>query len=459
MIYRILRSMFQLAMRIFFRRMEVEGLENIPESGPVLFLPNHINALVDALIVMRYVKRPLSLTAKSTLAEYPVIGYLMRSARVIRFYRKQDQLAGADRSRNIKALEECKRRLGEGEALCIFPEGQSHSDPSLRPFRWGAARLALDYTRSAVSTPPLKIVPVGLHFPKKGRFRSDAWVRFGSAIDVQRWAASHPDAGPEMLTSLIENRVRELTINFERREDSILLEWAADILSTGGMPPAPLSRTKESVAARLSLVRLIKDGYDQLRVTQAREIDDLRQRVEGHRSELRRLGISPSEVYIRMDAGRAFLFGLREIGLLLVGLPVAAWGTLNHIIPYQLVRFIALKFAVKRDQIVTGAIAPGIVIFPLFYAAQIFAAWNFLTPFWAVCYAISLPYSGIFTVLYRDRAGGTIRRMRAFARFLRQPELQPRLAAEGRAIIADLQRLGEELEAGQAGGAGGQFDN
>jgi hypothetical protein len=37
-------------------------------------------------------------------------------------------------------------------------------------------------------------------------------------------------------------------------------------------------------------------------------------------------------------------------------------------------------------------------------------------------------------------------RIRAFTRFLRHPELQAQLISEGRSIIEDLQRLGEEIE-------------
>ena len=445
MIYRVLRFLFHWSLRVFFRRMEADGLENIPESGPVLFLPNHINALVDALVVLEYVNRPVYLTAKSTLAEYRVIDYMMKSAQVIRFYRKQDQELGADRSRNILALAECLQRLEEGSGLCIFPEGQSHSDPSLRPFRWGAARLALDFSRSSTSTESLQLVPVGLHFPRKGRFRSDVWVRFGEPIDVDQWMAANPEGGPKELTDELERGVRELTLNFEQREDSILLNWAADVLSTGGMPPMRVGRQKETVAARLSLVKLMKDRYDLLKDTKTREVMDLRERVKRYRAELRKLGLAPAEVYIHMETWRAALFVLREMGILLFGLPIAAWGTLNHYIPYQIVRLFTLKFSKEQDQLASNVVFPGIVIFPLFYIVQIAVAWLYLPVLWACIYMVSLPFSAYFTLLYRDRLQGTLQRVQAFTRFLRHPELQAQLISEGRSIIEDLQRLGEEV--------------
>jgi hypothetical protein len=49
MVYRILRWLSRNSVHISFRRIEVEGIKNVPASGPVLLVPNHPNALVDAL--------------------------------------------------------------------------------------------------------------------------------------------------------------------------------------------------------------------------------------------------------------------------------------------------------------------------------------------------------------------------------------------------------------------------
>lgn len=445
MIYRTISFLLDLALRVFFRRMEVEGLEKIPESGPVIFLPNHINALVDALVILRYVKRPVYLTAKSTLAEYRVINYMMKSAQVIRFYRKQDQELGADRSKNVLALAECLRRLEEGSGLCIFPEGQSHSDPSLRPFRWGAARLALEYNESNSPAGSLNLVPVGLHFPRKGLFRSDVWVRFGDPVDVKEWKASNPDGGPEDLTTEVEKGVRKLTLNFEQREESILLNWAAEVLITGGLKPKRIGRRRTTVAQRQSLVMLMKERYDILKVKKPGEIEKLRLRLTRYRSELKQLGLEPAEIYIVLNVWRATLFMIRELAVIVWGFPFAAWGALNHFIPYQLVRLVALRFSREKDQVATNVVFTGVVIFPIFYLAQITVAWLYLPTLWAGSYTLTLPFFGYLALLYRDRVGAILQRGRAFMKFLWTPGLQKNLISEGRSIIEDLQRLGDEL--------------
>jgi len=451
MVYRILRWLSRTSVRLFFRRIEVEGLENVPGSGPVLLVPNHPNAIVDALVVVMHLKRPISVTAKSTLADFFLMRQVIKSTNVILFHRKKDMAMGADPSRNVEAIAECRRRLEQGEAILIFPEGQSHSDPGLRPLRSGAARIALDYLQSDGTAGNLAIIPVGLHFPEKDRFRSDVWIRFGKPLDPRMWREENPEAGPIELTAEIENRIRKLTLNFEHRPDSVLLMWAAEILETGAAPPARLGLEKHRVSRRLKLVQLLNEGYRQLKEDQADDIARLRKRVRSYRLELRSLGIKPSEVYLRMPAWRVARFVARELVILVVGMPIAGWGILNHIIPVVIIRMLAATFSVEKDKWASNVVLPTAVIIPFFYAIQITAAWLFLNPLWAGLYMVSLPVSGIFAILYRDRVGNILYRARTFFLFLKNPDLRERLGREGRSIIEDLTRLGEKLEEEKTG--------
>jgi 1-acyl-sn-glycerol-3-phosphate acyltransferase len=111
MLYRILRQLAYFSVRVFFRRIEVEGVENVPDSGPVLLVPNHPNAIVDALVVVISLKRTISVTAKSTLADIPVMRRILKSTNAILFHRRKDAAMGADPSRNAGAIAQCRERL------------------------------------------------------------------------------------------------------------------------------------------------------------------------------------------------------------------------------------------------------------------------------------------------------------------------------------------------------------
>jgi glycerol-3-phosphate O-acyltransferase/dihydroxyacetone phosphate acyltransferase len=416
---------WRAALAVWFRRIEVEGLENVPSSGAVILVPNHVNALVDPLVVMTRLRRPVALTAKRALEKNPLLALVMTLMRVVRLQRPQD----GDPAGNAAAFAECHRRLAAGEAICIFPEGLSHSDPKMRPFKTGAARMALSFPG------PVTIVPVGLHYDSKETWRSTVHVRFGAPMTAQAGGDARS------LTAEIEARVRALTLEFERRHESALLGWAADVLLTGAAAPAALGRDRDApaLAERIALVRRLRDAYPTLQADP--RVPGLSRRVRAWRSELVRRGITPAEVFLEMDAARAAFFVLREAELLGVGLPVAAWGALQHAPIALTLRAIARALSKDRDHWASNSVVPSVLVVPVFYAIQIALALLLLPLPWAIVYAATLPFAGWYAVLYRDRAGSTVRRTRTFVRFLFDRGLQRRLAAEGRALVEEIRAL------------------
>ena len=160
--YRILRAIGRLALRWFYREIEVVGLEHLPDTGPALLASNHPNALVDALVVGCTLRRPVTLTAKATLLENPVTRALLSAAGVVPLQRASDAVrssAGGDRrldpARNADAFVAVLDVLEAGGIVLIFPEGTSHSDPALAPLKTGLARIATMARRAGLRPFPL----------------------------------------------------------------------------------------------------------------------------------------------------------------------------------------------------------------------------------------------------------------------------------------------------------------
>jgi hypothetical protein len=351
----------------------------------------------------------------------------------------------------------------------------------MRRFRTGPARIALDFVRdqgnpgpirsqesgissqgsrlnrqssssltpdSCLLTPDsdrLQIIPVGLLYTEKDRFRSQAWLRFGSPVDVARWQEGQPHADARKLTEEIRRWVEALTLHYETQEESVLLDWAAEIVITGGEMPRPLGQDYDSVADWFLLIGRLQAGYQALREGHRPEVESLIGRIRLYRGELERRGIDPAEVYLPIHWGRALLFLIRELELIVIGMPLALFGSINHFLPYQIVKWIARALSKDKDHWASNTIYPGFLIFPLFYVIQIGLAWFLLPGFWAALYTLALPYTGYYALLYRDRIGGTLRRTRTFFHFVRHPEVQAELAREGREIIARIQTLADCL--------------
>ena len=137
-----------LLMRVFYDEIEIDGREKIP-TGKVIFVANHPNGLLDPVILMMMVNYKVRFLAMSKLFAMPVISWACRKFEALPIYRAKD--AGAKggpkdaedaAARNEGVFAEARQYLSSGGAIALFPEGATHSDPSLWPLRTGAARLA-----------------------------------------------------------------------------------------------------------------------------------------------------------------------------------------------------------------------------------------------------------------------------------------------------------------------------
>src|SRR5262249_61670894 len=106
----------------------------------------------------------------------------------------------------------------------------------------------------------------------KEKFRSSAWIRFGTPLQATEWAAAHPEAGARELSEDIAQKLRGLTLNFRRRRESALFQWAAEVLATRGVPPPLLGREQRQLPERANFAGVLSDGDPKPELTPAAEM-------------------------------------------------------------------------------------------------------------------------------------------------------------------------------------------
>ena len=258
MIRRVICVLLRFALRIYFRRIEVAGLEHVPRDSPVIFVLNHPNALVDPVFLLCLTPRRVSFLAKAPLFRMPVLGFLVRALDSLPVYRSQDE--GEDISKNRETFVLARKLLSRGGTLGICPEGVSHDEPRLKPLKTGAARIALG-TVSGADSLNLKIVPAGLFYTAKTRFRSAALLYFGQPIDVEPVeldsAGNPPRGATRVLSDRIERALRDVILEAEHKEALALIEKAERMFFSdeGG------KKDERSLARELQMRRQFLDGY------------------------------------------------------------------------------------------------------------------------------------------------------------------------------------------------------
>jgi glycerol-3-phosphate O-acyltransferase/dihydroxyacetone phosphate acyltransferase len=452
MVYALLRPVARIALRLFYRDIEVVGLDRVPTSGPVILVVNHPNALVDALVVCTVVSRRVHLTAKATLFDHPMANWFFRSAGVIPLRRIKDESPGgaavANRDRNAEAFQAIHETLQANGAVLIFPEGITHDAPALAPLRTGAARLALQ-ARDELGVRGLAIVPIGLTFTKKEAARSRVLVEVGDPIALDDWPGAAADGGASALTADITSRLRAVTLNFASLDDAEQAASLARMLARLLVSEAPsLDRGGPTLSTSTTIVRRI----EQLRTRLPNADPLLRARVYAYveelrafESTLRELGLSPDDLIINRDVASAARFIAREGWILLVGSPIALWGNINHWLPFRVARQIATRSVESAADPAMRTIVAGAALVTVMYVVQGGLVAHFFGWPIAAAYLMSLPLAAEVNFRLRERFRRAIRRARAYLSFRKDPGLHRALTARAERLKAEAVELDRRL--------------
>ena len=186
-LYSMIRWAFDFTAGIFYATTEVHGMENIPSAGvPTIICFNHGNGLGDPVVLIRKTPRMVRFCAKDSLWQAAGFKYFIRNSGAVPVYRARDH---GDKAKdlNLQVFSKVIAALRQGDCLGFAPEGVSRFLPYMeQPLKTGVARIALEAVTQAraAGAPPsfaVRLVPVGLAFTHREKFRSDLCMQVRDA--------------------------------------------------------------------------------------------------------------------------------------------------------------------------------------------------------------------------------------------------------------------------------------
>lgn len=170
-----------------------EGRENIPKNTPVIYASNH-RTNADPPLVGAGARGKYAFMAKEELFKNKLFARLIRSLGAFPVSRGKGDMTVID-----TAVE----RLESGRSLMIFPEGTRSKDGKVHRGHTGAALIA---ARSGK-----QIIPVGVVFGEKLRFRCRLTVKYGKPIDTSEFYTGDAEPNPRALVKLKNIYMAEIT--------------------------------------------------------------------------------------------------------------------------------------------------------------------------------------------------------------------------------------------------------
>lgn len=424
----VLRAIVRGWVRFYYPRIEVTGGELIPREGPVLLAANHPNSLIDPVMLGIAARRPVRLMAKATLFSTPVFGSLLRALGMVPAYRGSDDAKQV--SKNLESLAAAGRQVAAGGAMGIFPEGKSHDATQLALVRSGAARLAMQ--AAAAGARGLKVVPVGLNYERKERFRSAVWIKVGRPIAVDAWLRMH--GGDEHLamrtmTQELSARLKRCVVHLDNPAWENLLDEVEALL--------PVAEGPAQALARLHQRKRVADAINHAHKADSTRAEAAAQRVHAYAKTLEKAGMTVDAFLLQRRGWRLAAGVIWGAVKLLVGGGVGLIGLLHHAVPYGLVRLIAGRLPVAGRMVVAlSRLGLSLPIYAIWYA---FVWWRmslYFVPWVAWAWMAAMPWAGLVALALARKLRVALPAWRAELKLWFAPQRAAALRKEGQAVGA-----------------------
>jgi 1-acyl-sn-glycerol-3-phosphate acyltransferase len=392
------------------------------------------------------VPRQVHFVATVQLFRFKPLGWLLKQCGIIPVNRLKDD-PRAMRS-VLETFEACFQVLERNGAVGIFPEGITYEDSQLKTVKTGAARMALELEHRHGGKLGLEIVPVGLTYAAKERYRSEALIHFGEPIHVALFVGAYEARRKECIHELnaeIERRLQSLIVHLPKLEQARVVEAVKRLylerLKLGNLVvKEPLAPRAEELVLTQTIVNAVEYASRSLPERLSAFVRALN-RYEHWRDRLQL-----SDAAVEQFGSKAGMANRRIISAAtaVIGLPLAAFGWIHRLPPALLINWAVGHLTdapVRKAQTAHVSMLVGLASFTAFYALYIglvHHVWGWPISIW---YALSLPVTGLTAHYYSREFRRLLEQARTAIVLLRAPVAARRLRKMHAHLIEEIESL------------------
>jgi len=389
-LYRIIYAYASVIHRVYYRKITVVGLEKIPANTPVLFAPNHQNALMDALAVLFAARKPVGFLARADIFKKPAIAKTLNLLKILPIYRIRDGVEQL--GRNQEVFENTIDVLNSNTPICILPEGNHEGKKQLRSLKKGIFRIAFQAEASTDFRLNLHIIPVGLDYSDYFNPGSDLVVVFGKPIKVADYATQYLENEQKTvhnLMSLLAESMRSVMIHIPEENYELIYNiseiYEPNVWNTCNVKRHPFNK----LTIRQYIVQKAAEAFSR----SPEKAAELQHELSAYTKKLNQRGLNDCDLQQKAPLGLPVLL---ELAFTILLLPVHVYGMILNYLPYKIPVWLAAKI---KDKHFKSSVQFGIslLLFPVYYLI-ILIAFTFFTEgsLFILLFGISLPVTGLF---------------------------------------------------------------
>lgn len=389
--------------KIFHRSYTVSGMEHVDWSKPIIFAPTHQSAFTDALCLIlpaTYVNNRFiyPLVRADVFHNSRLVDWMLTSFHMMPVYRPRDNVDMVAQNRLV--FNSCKNLLEKNRNLLIHPEGNCIARKTVRSFKKGLARIALETLESGNSIDQLQVIPVGINYRNITEPRHGIHIRYGPPIYAAEFESLYKhnkSRAINRMTEIIESGVRSLAVDIQSEDHYQLTD---ELLRFVKIFDERIRDSAHYTQEELSLYKITVQQFDK---TVSRDSDTAASLEES----LNRLKLLMKHYRLNWNRSMVPYMSTGKLAmqaiLLLLSAPVVFYGWLNNLVPWKLT--LRSGDMVDDEQFKSSVkLVAGLLLFPILYLLQgLFVYFLSDSWQWALGYLISLPISGILCINLWER--------------------------------------------------------
>ncbi|MCG6187941.1 1-acyl-sn-glycerol-3-phosphate acyltransferase [Maribellus maritimus] len=388
--YWCLKQYVTFADWLIHKKITTNGKEKIPQNKPILFAPNHQNALSDPMAVLLHTRFQPVWLARADIFKSKTVAAILRFLKIMPVYRLRD--GKENLAKNDQTFTDSIKVLENNGALALFPEAAHSGKRQMLAHKKAVPRIVFMAEEKAGYNLDIQIVPTGIYYNHYWKFNRCVLVNFGKPIPVQDYLEEYktnPNAATISLREAISDAILPLILNINSKKyytdfENIREIYGKHFLKKQGKKYSLLNlfQSNQKLVAQL----------DKLEAEKPEETEKLVSQVKEYQRNLKKHKLR-SWVVEKRKSNLINIIGTRL--LLLMGLPVFLYGFLLNAIPYFTIDRLIRKKVKDRTFWSSFFLVAGIVLFPVIYIIEILAlGWLLPSLLWKIIFVVSLPFAG-----------------------------------------------------------------
>ncbi|MDD2306588.1 MAG: 1-acyl-sn-glycerol-3-phosphate acyltransferase [Prolixibacteraceae bacterium] len=368
--YEIIRIYVRFGFWLTHKRIVVTGRHLIPKGKPVIFAPNHQNALMDPLALVCTNSHQSVWLARADIFKSKKVSAILKYLKLLPVYRIRD---GKDNlSNNEEIFEQVIQLLENKQSVALFPEAAHSGKRQMLPHKKAIPRIALEAEARNDFKLDLQIVPVGITYSHYWKFNRSLIVQYGQPIQVKDYWIDYEVNSQKAMLDLrdeIHRKLVSLILQIDSKTSYSEIENIRQLV--GKEYSQRRFFCKNSSLQLFYAEKELISKLEQLEELQPEDFNNLITETEQYFSGLIKNSISDKHIENAGNANWRKVFFSFTAAILT--LPIFIFGFIFNAVPFIIPRTI-LRLKVKDITFLsTFNFVIGLIAFPLFYL--IVAVW------------------------------------------------------------------------------------